>query len=321
MTPGDMTVSDALWGIVEMASRSSDPKWRGDRTRAMQDLEAAISEISTQMNDCANRAEEARAAAEESGAQARAARGDADRERTRADHWEAEATEALEALAACRSQMETAAEDRDDDLRALRRAHHEISVVRSALAGAEAERDEARSALVAAQAALAAARTAQATARAEAAQAEAGRLAAQRAQRLAESERDAAVGVLERRPVSPDVEIDLRTPVEDPIPEVTSEAPIVPLEAESRERRPPAQPRLLNVAATLGHLLPDSMDGLLVPGARVVRREGRLAALVAVASSSSPWTKDAAELEERQADVLRSHGFRVEWLEGDRLAS
>jgi hypothetical protein len=319
MASEDMTVKDALWRIVEMASRSSDPRWRGDRTQAMHDLEAAISEIGTRWNDCATRADEARVAAEEAGAQARAARGERDRERARATHWEAKATEALEALAACQAQIETAAEDRQDDLRALRRAHQELSVVRAALAGVEAERDEARSALAAAQTALAAARTAQATARAETEEAEAGRLAAQRAQRLAEAERDAAVGVLERRPAAPDVEIDLRAADDDTGSE---EGVDIGPEAEGPERRPtPAKPRLLNVAATLGHLLPDDMDALLVPGARVVRREGRLAALVAVTRSSSPWTEAGGALEERQADMLRNHGFRVEWLEGDRLAS
>ncbi|MGH8991485.1 MAG: hypothetical protein ACRDZ7_08155 [Acidimicrobiia bacterium] len=138
MAPEEMTVNDALWRIAELASRSADPKWRGDRTKAMHDLEAAIHEIGTRMNDCSDGLEKARAAAETAGAQARAARGERDRERARATHWEAKATEAIEAMAACQAQIETAAGDRDDDLRALRRAHQELTTVRTALAGAEA---------------------------------------------------------------------------------------------------------------------------------------------------------------------------------------
>jgi hypothetical protein len=320
MAPETMTVNDALWRIAELASRSSDPKWRGDRTQAMHDLEAAIHEVGTALNDCAAGLEGAQAAAEEAGAQARAARGEWDRERARAAHWEAKATEALEALAAHQTHAETAEADRDDDLRALRRAHQELSIARAALAGVEAERDEARSALTTAQTALAAARTAQATARVETEEAEARRLAAEKARRLAESERDAAVGVLERRPPVADIEIDVRTPRE-----VThSEATVADLQGDesSEPVSAPAKPRLLHVAATLGHLLPDDMGALLVPGARVVRREGRLAVLLAIAGSAgSPWAESISRLEEEQADLLRAQGFRVEWSQGDRLAS
>lgn len=318
MAPEEMTVSDVMWRIAELASRGSDPKWRGDRTRAMQDLEAAISEIGTRMNDCTTGLEQAWVAAEEAGAQARAARGEADRERARATHWEAKATEALEALAKNEAEVATAAADRDDDLRSLRRAHQELSIARAALAGVEAERDEALSALAAAQTALAAARAAQATARAATVEAEARRLAAQKAQRLAETERDAAVGVMERRPPPADIEIDVRTPEEATSSESDSRA-----EMDSRAHAPAAaKPRLLHVAATLGHLLPDNLDGLLLPGAQVVRREGRLAVLLAIPASTSPWgTESTAHLEEEQAQFLRNQGFRVEWSEGDRLAS
>ncbi|MGH8991486.1 MAG: hypothetical protein ACRDZ7_08160 [Acidimicrobiia bacterium] len=140
-------------------------------------------------------------------------------------------------------------------------------------------------------------------------------MAAQRAQRLAETERDAAVNVLERRPAPPDIEVDVRTPDEM----AGSDDASAGAEAQEEAAEPrPAKPRLLNVAATLGHLLPDNMDGLLVPGAQVMRREGRLAALLAI--TGSPSTENA-DREEEQAELLRAKGFRVEWLEGDRLAS
>jgi hypothetical protein len=293
----------------------------------MQDLEAAIHEIGTALNDCAAGLEQAQVAAEEAGAQARAARGERDRERARAEHWEATAahweataTEALEAVAAYQAQVEAAAADRDDDLRSLRRAHQELSIARAALAGVEAERDEARSTLAAAETALAAAKAAQATARAETEEAEARRLAAQKARRQAEAERDAAVGVMERHP-SPvaDIEIDVRTPGE--VAAVQDKVLGFSPEAESPEPPRAAKPRLLHVAATLGHLLPDDMDGLLLPGSRVVRREGRLAVLLAMPGSDSPWAESTTRLEEQQAELLRTRGFRVEWSQGDRLAS
>ncbi|MGH9037516.1 MAG: hypothetical protein ACRD0O_17300, partial [Acidimicrobiia bacterium] len=126
--------------------------------------------------------------------------------------------------------------------------------------------------------------------------------------------------ILERRPAVPDVEIDLRTPKEVAASEPTVAGPR-PEEAGSEPVAAPAQPRLLNVAATLGHLLPDDMGALLVPGARVVRREGRLAVLLCIPGAGSPWGERISRLEEEQADLLRAEGFRVEWSEGDRLAS
>ena len=314
------TVNDALWRIAELASRSSDPRWRGDRTRAMQDLEAAIHEIGTALTDCAAGLGEARAALKRAGRRLGRLAVNGTASTPAAEHWEAEATAALEALATYQAQAETAEADREDDLRALRRAHQELTLARAALAGAEAERDDARSALVTAQTALAAARTAQATARVEAEEAEARRSAAEKAQRLAENERDAAVGVLERRPLMADVEIDVRTAREIAAAEGTGPAPR-PEGAGPEPVAAPGQTRLLHVAATLGHLLPDDMGALLVPGARVVRREGRLAVLLCIPGAGSPWGESVTRLEEEQADLLRAEGFRVEWSNGDRLAS
>jgi hypothetical protein len=68
--------------------------------------------------------------------------------------------------------------------------------------------------------------------------------------------------------------------------------------------------RYLNVAATIGQLLPDDLGPLLFSGASVVRREGRLFAIVAV--PADPWAapgSDGAEQAKRLADA----GFRVEW--------
>jgi hypothetical protein len=68
--------------------------------------------------------------------------------------------------------------------------------------------------------------------------------------------------------------------------------------------------RYLNVAATIGQLLPDDLGPLLLAGATVVRREGRLFATVAVATN--PWAASGADCE-HQAEKLAEAGFRVEW--------
>jgi len=75
--------------------------------------------------------------------------------------------------------------------------------------------------------------------------------------------------------------------------------------------------RYLNVAATIGQLLPDDLGPLLLTGATVVRREGRLFATVAVTAGT--WAApgyDGAE----QAKKLADAGFRVEWTTDAPLA-
>jgi hypothetical protein len=63
--------------------------------------------------------------------------------------------------------------------------------------------------------------------------------------------------------------------------------------------------RYLNVAATIAQLLPEDFGPLLLAGATVVRREGRLFATVAVTTNDCADTALAARL----ADA----GFKVEW--------
>ena len=75
--------------------------------------------------------------------------------------------------------------------------------------------------------------------------------------------------------------------------------------------------RYLNVAATIGQLLPDDLGPLLLSGATVIRREGRLFATVAV--TADPWAApgfDGAE----QAKKLADAGYRVEWTTDAPLA-
>jgi hypothetical protein len=69
-------------------------------------------------------------------------------------------------------------------------------------------------------------------------------------------------------------------------------------------------PRYLNVAATIAQLLPADLGPLLLSGATVVRREGRLFATVAVTNPGA----DMAQVE-RFADA----GFKVEWTSNSPL--
>ena len=66
--------------------------------------------------------------------------------------------------------------------------------------------------------------------------------------------------------------------------------------------------RYLNVAATIAGLLPDDLGPYLQPGATVVRREGRLFAMVAVNSKTSEPDAGTA-----QAQRFLDAGFKVEW--------
>ena len=75
--------------------------------------------------------------------------------------------------------------------------------------------------------------------------------------------------------------------------------------------------RYLNVAATIGQLLPDDLDPYLVSGARVMRREGRLFATVAV--TTNPWATTGSD-GDRQARVFADAGFRVEWTSAAPMA-
>lgn len=69
----------------------------------------------------------------------------------------------------------------------------------------------------------------------------------------------------------------------------------------------------LSVRATPGRLLPGDFAGLLVGGASVVRREGRLAAVIAVRQPAAGWSQPSFEAGEQQARRLRDEGYRVEF--------
>ena len=70
------------------------------------------------------------------------------------------------------------------------------------------------------------------------------------------------------------------------------------------------QVRYLNVAATIAQLLPEDLGPLLLAGATVVRREGRLFATVAV--PMNPWAAPGTA-GSNQAERFAEAGFKVEW--------
>jgi hypothetical protein len=101
----------------------------------------------------------------------------------------------------------------------------------------------------------------------------------------------------------------------------TAEEPAVTMEAEvdvadevvlasEDDGEEPGVRRYLNVAATIGQLLPDDLGPYLLAGATVMRREGRLFATVAV--TTNPW-KTAGSDGAQQAQVFADAGFRAEW--------
>jgi hypothetical protein len=75
--------------------------------------------------------------------------------------------------------------------------------------------------------------------------------------------------------------------------------------------------RYLNVGATIGQLLPDDLGPYLLPGATVIRREGRLFATVAV--TTNPWKTSGAD-GSQQAQVFADAGFRAVWTSAAPMA-
>ena len=72
----------------------------------------------------------------------------------------------------------------------------------------------------------------------------------------------------------------------------------------------PGEVRYLNVAATIAQLLPEDLGPLLLAGATVVRREGRLFATVAV--PMNPWAAPGTA-GSNQAERFAEAGYKVEW--------
>ena len=99
-----------------------------------------------------------------------------------------------------------------------------------------------------------------------------------------------------------------------PVPGALDGADDIVLDSDSGSR---GVRRYLNVAATIGQLLPEDLGPLLLSGATVLRREGRLFATVAI--TADPWATPGSDGAE-QAKKLADAGFRVEWTSDAPLA-
>jgi hypothetical protein len=93
-----------------------------------------------------------------------------------------------------------------------------------------------------------------------------------------------------------------------PVVDVTTAGEEIRLDDSSAVEEESGACRYLNVAATINGLLPDDLGPYLQPGANVVRREGRLFAIVAVSARASEPDAETAQVQ-RFVDA----GFKVEW--------
>ena len=130
---------------------------------------------------------------------------------------------------------------------------------------------------------------------------------------VAEAERAEAIVALERS--------IMRVPAQS----AAAQAPAVPEEPGAVWTRPAGYDEvgiehmgLLAVKATSYNLLPESLAEYLVPGARVVRQDGRMAAVVGV--PCGPDRSMGPEANE-QAGRLVAQGFRVDWISEDELVA
>jgi hypothetical protein len=111
---------------------------------------------------------------------------------------------------------------------------------------------------------------------------------------------DAAVLAAHRAVTRPAAEVEINL-------DVVEHDDIVLDDASAGEER---GVRYLNVAATIAQLLPEDLGSHLMPGASVVRREGRLFATVAVPTNA--WAAPG-EGGAEQAQRFAQAGFKVEW--------
>lgn len=126
----------------------------------------------------------------------------------------------------------------------------------------------------------------------------------------AEAQRDEALRALDRASAAPVASLVPPAPTTQPAKTWARPGADVGLTVEHTG--------LLAVRATMGNLLPDSLGEHLIPGARVLRQDSRLAALVAV-----PCGADGSMSEEaiEQAGRLVAQGFRVDWVAEDELVA
>ena len=295
-----------------------------------------------------------RARAQEFLGDAEAARRERDRERHNARKAMATAAAAKTAAAESAARVAAAEAATDQTMAARDQA---VGALDEALSTGERAADARDQALAARDQALAAldearARIAELESALEAASAE--RDTAVAAQAVAAAERDEAVDTLTARAdgavvVLPGVALSDAPPAgpippADPMPASgrrvawqptwsewardTAEEPAVMAEPEvdvadevvlvsEAEEEEVGVRRYLNVAATIGQLLPDDLGPYLLAGTTVIRREGRLFATVAV--TTHPWKTSGSD-GTQQAQVFADAGFRAGWTSAAPLA-
>jgi hypothetical protein len=304
-------VDRSLWRIAELSSRCSDPSWPGDKDGAWLALKEAIADVKALVMETTAAIEAAELRAARAEGRIRVVRRERDRERAAhqalraaAQVAQEKAKAAHETAKASRAQAEQAQAALDAALGAreaaevaLRWALERSEDATAARARAELERDEVRAAYLAL-------RKARAAAEADWARVHSAVEAA-----------EAAGAELERTVVLKDdglpgapVEAPDTGPDPDDVVEITAEGVFA------------SDERYLHVGATMGHLLPEDLEELLVDGATIVRREGRLAALISVPPEESEWATPSP-LAEEQTQRLAAAGFRVQWVREICLAS
>ena len=316
-------VDRSLWRIAELSSRCSDPSWPGDKDGAWLALKEAIADVKALVMETTAAVEAAELRAARAEGRIRVVRRERDRERAAHQALRAAAEVAQERAKAAqetakasqaRAEQAQAALDaalgaREAAEMALRWALERSDDATAARARAERERDEVRAAYLALRQAKAAAEADQARAHS----------AVQAAEAVgAELERT----VVPKGDAEPAVPQDGGIPEPGPEPDFSGDT-VVDITAET-EADPhglfASDERYLHVGATMGHLLPENLEEFLVDGATIVRREGRLAALISVPSGESEWAAPSP-LAEEQSQRLAAAGFRVQWVREICLAS
>jgi hypothetical protein len=133
---------------------------------------------------------------------------------------------------------------------------------------------------------------------------------------VAEAERVEAVVALERSIMKVPAQSAPSAPT--PAPAASEEPPVVWARPAGYDHVSVEHMGLMSVKATSYNLLPESLAEHLVPGARVVRQDGRMAAMVGV--PCGPDGSMGPEANE-QAGRLVAQGFRVDWVTEDELVA
>ena len=295
-----------------------------ERDAAVEALEVAVAAARREAEAERDAAWEALVAAADTGRREAEAERDAAREAMTSEvlarrEAEAEREIAREAFAAEASARREAEAERDAAVEALGAAtdaaRQELEAEGFATRReAEAERDAAREAFASEAAARRRVEGERDAATAAMIAAQTEREAARAALSAATSERDAARAALS----AAEAAAGFTGPDELAVNDEMAPAEVDISEPDGWEEMVPALPedgqpfQYLHVGATLAGLLPDDLTPLLVKGASVVRREGRISALLAVRCEAAGESVPSPEWEE-QAARLRARDLMVGW--------